>query len=169
VSATLPLELTVAASVPSNGRAAGGGVPVAVSEGVDAVPDEHYFTLIEQGEHHGALRKIATFDLVANNADRKSGHCLLDHDGHLWAIDNGLCFHPQPKLRTVMWDFAGERIDEQLLAGLEPLSAGRLPAALDHLLEEDELAAICSRAAATLKRGRYPEPSGDFPYPWPLV
>ena len=60
---------------------------------VDADFSQHYFTLLEQGDLGDALRTIATFDLVANNADRKSGHCLLDDDGRIWGIDHGLCFH----------------------------------------------------------------------------
>ncbi len=77
---------------------------------VDADFTEHYFTLLEQPDHHDLLRRIAVFDLVANNADRKSGHCLLGDDGNIWGIDHGLCFAVPPKLRTVMWDFAGEPI-----------------------------------------------------------
>ena len=136
---------------------------------VDAIPDEHYFTLVERPEHLPALRQIAAFDLVANNADRKGGHCLLDRDGHIWAIDNGLCFHSQPKMRTVMWDFAGELIAEPLLAGLEPLGRGDAPEALSGLLDDREITALCARAAKAVRTRRYPEPSGDFPYPWPLI
>jgi uncharacterized repeat protein (TIGR03843 family) len=106
---------------------------------------------------------------VANNADRKGGHCLLDRDGHIWAIDNGLCFHTQPKMRTVIWDFAGELIAEPLLASLSLLGRGNVPEVLSDLLEEREIAAFCARAATVARTGRYPEPSGDFPYPWPLI
>ena len=74
---------------------------------VDAEFEEHYFTLRERPEHRAALARLCAFDLVANNADRKSGHCLLGRDGRLYAIDNGLCFHVEPKLRTVVWDFVG--------------------------------------------------------------
>jgi uncharacterized repeat protein (TIGR03843 family) len=136
---------------------------------VDTVADEHYFSLLEEPRHHEALRRVATFDLIANNADRKSGHCLLDRQGHIWAIDNGLCFHVEPKLRTVIWDFAGERIEHDLLASLEPLTRWEVPPVITNLLDEEEIAALSARAAAVFARGRFPEPSGDFPYPWPLV
>src|SRR5207248_851304 len=69
---------------------------------VDADFTEHYFTLLEAARDLDALRKIAVFDLVANNADRKSGHCLVDAGDHIWGIDHGLCFAVPPKLRTVM-------------------------------------------------------------------
>jgi uncharacterized repeat protein (TIGR03843 family) len=136
---------------------------------VDAVVEEHYFSLLEEPRHHEALRRVAAFDLIANNADRKSGHCLLDRDGHIWAIDNGLCFHTEPKLRTVIWDFAGDKIGHELLAGLEHLSHSGLPGVMSGLLDEEEIAALTARAADVLALGRFPEPIGDFPYPWPLV
>jgi uncharacterized repeat protein (TIGR03843 family) len=130
---------------------------------------EHYFTLLESGRHDDALKAIATFDLVANSADRKSGHCLLGEDGRVWAIDNGLCFHAMPKLRTVMWDFAGEPIPSSLRPDLERVSAA-VPVRLRPLLSEDECEAVSARAAQVLRRGRFPEPSDDHrAFPWPLV
>ncbi|MGH9101588.1 MAG: SCO1664 family protein, partial [Acidimicrobiales bacterium] len=92
--------------------------PGSLQRFVEADFSQHYFTLVEDASHGEALRRIACFDLVANNADRKSGHCLLGTDGQIWAIDNGLCFHDQPKLRTVMWDFAGEPIPPAMLEDL---------------------------------------------------
>jgi uncharacterized repeat protein (TIGR03843 family) len=136
---------------------------------IDAVPDEHFFTLLDDPRHRSALRRIAAFDLVANNADRKSGHCLLDHTGHIWGIDHGLCFHASPKLRTVIWDFAGERLDNDLIAPLEMLAEAELPPSLTSLLDEEEVGAIRRRAKAAVRTARYPKPRGDFPYPWPLV
>ena len=136
---------------------------------IDATPDEHFFTLVDDPQHHRALRRIAAFDLVANNADRKSGHCLLDQDGHIWAIDHGLCFHTDPKLRTVIWDFAGEKLDQDLVAPLELLASDEVPGTLEGLLSEAEIAAISVRAKAALAHRRYPKPRGDFPYPWPLI
>ena len=77
---------------------------------VDADHREHYFTIAEQRpELHDQLRAVAVLDVVANNTDRKSGHCLLAGD-RVWAIDNGLCFAPDFKLRTVIWEFAGEEL-----------------------------------------------------------
>ena len=71
--------------------------------------EQHYFTLLEGGGREEELRVFCAFDVVANNADRKSGHVLYGADGRLWGIDHGLCFHVQHKLRTVIWDFAGRR------------------------------------------------------------
>ena len=130
---------------------------------------EHYFTLLEDHRWHDQLRVIAAFDLVANNADRKSGHCLLGDDGHIWGIDNGLCFHAEPKLRTVMWDFGGEPIPAHLLADLERL-AGAVPDALCSVLSEREVAMVGRRALAVVEAGTFPEaPDSHRAYPWPLV
>ena len=83
---------------------------------------------------------MAAFDLVANNADRKGGHCLIDADGHVWGIDHGLCFNIEPKLRTVIWDFGGEPVPAELRDGLERV-AGCPPSALEGLLDADERSA----------------------------
>jgi uncharacterized repeat protein (TIGR03843 family) len=136
---------------------------------IDALFEEHYFTLLDSPEHHGALRRIAVFDVVINNADRKAGHCLLDREGGIWAIDNGLSFHVEPKLRTVIWDFAGEPIDDVLLDSLEPLSQGDVPAPVGELLDEEEIGALVARAKRARARGKYPKPTTEFPYPWPLI
>ena len=136
---------------------------------VDAVLEEHYFTLLERPSYHDALRRIAAFDLVANNADRKGGHCLVDRDDHVWAIDNGLCFHVEPKLRTVAWDFAGQEIDGDLLAAIAPLARGEIPRGLGEFLSSEEVAALVARAKDVCSQRRYPEPSRDYPYPWPLI
>ena len=130
---------------------------------------EHYFTMLEHERHHRALRTIAAFDLVANNADRKSGHCLLGEDGHIWAIDNALCFHVHPKLRTVIWDFGGEAIPDPLLADLDRL-ARDLPDGLRPFLVDEECEAVIRRAAAVVRHGRFPSPGAERrAYPWPLV
>lgn len=131
---------------------------------------EHYFTLLEKPEHLDDLRTIATFDLVANNADRKGGHCLLGEDGRIWGIDNGLCFHVEPKLRTVMWDFAGERVPEPLLADLARLADDPPADRLAHLLHPTEVEALVQRARAVVRIAAFPEPPpGHRAYPWPLV
>ncbi len=130
---------------------------------------QHYFTLREAAVHQPALRRICVFDLVANNADRKSGHCLLAGDGRLYAVDNGLSFHAEPKLRTVIWDFAGEPVPGPLLRDLRRLVARGLPSALEALLERDEVEALLARAKALIATRRFPaDPSGRS-YPWPLV
>jgi uncharacterized repeat protein (TIGR03843 family) len=136
---------------------------------VEADFSQHYFTLVEDGRHHDTLRAIAAFDLLANNTDRKSGHCIIDGDGRLWAIDHGLCFHTDPKLRTVIWDFGGEPIAPALLADVERL-AHDLPAELNGLLDGAERAALARRAAAVVRTGLFPDPDPSRrPYPWPLV
>ncbi len=136
---------------------------------VDADFEQHYFTLLEEEAHHPALKQMATFDVVANNADRKGGHCLLDAAGQVWGIDHGLCFHTDPKLRTVIWDFAGEQLAEQDRHDLEQLAGRGLPVSLTSLLHDDERRALEARIERVLRAGRLPAPRGDRPYPWPLV
>ena len=130
---------------------------------------QHHFTLIEEPEHHERLRTICAFDVVANNADRKSGHCILGEDGTIWAIDNGLCFHGEPKLRTVIWEFAGEQVPEDLLEALARLPDS-LPGPLRGLLSDEEIRALRRRARTLAESGTFPLPDhGRHPYPWPLV
>jgi uncharacterized repeat protein (TIGR03843 family) len=131
--------------------------------------EHHYFTLFEEGGHEETLRTMAAFDVVANNADRKSGHVLRGPDDRLWAIDHGLCFHRQPKLRTVIWDFAEDAVPPAILADLERLAA-RPPEGLDDLLAGSEIEALGDRIDQLLEDGVFPEPLGDRPpYPWPLI
>ena len=141
----------------------------ALQQFVAADFDQHYFTLREDETHHGRLRRICAFDLVANNADRKSGHCLLAPDGAIYAIDNGLCFHVEPKLRTVIWDFAGEPIPETVVEDLACLVDRGLPERLRDLLELDEQAALLARARALVKTAHFPADELGHRYPWPLV
>ncbi len=136
---------------------------------VDARFEEHYFTLLEEDRHHRALARMAAFDLVANNADRKGGHCLLDANNHIWGIDHGLCFHPSPKLRTVIWDFADDVIGSELLTDLSRLADTGPGPELSALLHDDELEALTRRVTRVLHGPRLPHPTNDHPYPWPLV
>ena len=78
-------------------------------------PSQHYFTL--EGTHADEFRRVALFDMVVNNADRKGGHCLLAPDGTIWVVDHGVCFNEEPKLRTVIWEHVGEPIPPDLLDG----------------------------------------------------
>ncbi len=131
----------------------------------------HYFTLRDDERWRPTLVAIAAFDVLANNADRKSGHVLLA-DERLWAIDHGLTFHAEPKLRTVIWDFAGEPLPEPLLADVRRLVTGGLPDRLAELLDPIEVTAVGARAEALAEAGTLPEPDDDRewpPYPWPLV
>jgi len=132
--------------------------------------EQHYFTLLEEGGRENELRVFCAFDVVANNADRKSGHVLYASDGRLWGIDHGLCFHVHHKLRTVIWDFADEDVPGPLLADLERLVSDGLPDDVAELLSGAESEAVLERAAALVAVGCFPEPLGDRPpYPWPLV
>lgn len=134
---------------------------------VDADHSQHYFTILERCEQlHDQLRSIAVLDVLANNTDRKSGHCLLAH-GRVWAIDNGLCFSAPYKLRTVIWDFAGEPIDETLLDRIAPMVV-EVPEALAALLADDEIAALRHRASKLVTERVLPSDDGHR-YPWPLV
>ncbi len=142
--------------------------PGSLQRWVDADYEQHYYTLLEDGRWHEELRRIAAFDLVVNNADRKSGHCLLAED-RIWGIDNGLCFNTQPKLRTVIWEFGDSPMPANLRADLAGFAASP-PASLDVLLQEEEIDVLCRRAAAVARLDCFPDPGPDRrPYPWPLV
>ena len=130
--------------------------------------EQHYFTIREDASRHDRLRAICVFDLLANNADRKGGHCLLGEDS-VWAIDNGLTFHVDPKLRTVIWDFAGEPIPDALLADVQRLLDGGVPAALAVLLAPDERRALLERGQQLVASGVFPVDHSGMRYPWPLV
>jgi uncharacterized repeat protein (TIGR03843 family) len=118
---------------------------------------------------------VALFDLITNNADRKSGHCLLDMDGHVWAIDHGITFNSDYKLRTVIWDFAGQPIPPELQADLRRLSESIGPKqplgkALRDLLEEYEISAFKRRIQVLLDMKVYPGPNRtQRSIPWPPV
>jgi uncharacterized repeat protein (TIGR03843 family) len=142
--------------------------PGSLQRFVDADFSEHYFTLLERPEHHDALKAVCTFDLVLNNGDRKSGHCLLGVDGRLWAIDHGLCLHTDPKLRTVIWDFAGQPVPEDRLEALARLAASP-PPTLAGLVPDAEVEALAARAAAVVRRPVFPPVRSPRAYPWPLV
>jgi uncharacterized repeat protein (TIGR03843 family) len=138
------------------------------------VPEDgrsHYFTLRDDEAWWPTMIKLCAFDVVANNADRKSGHVLLAED-RLWGIDNGLCFHVHDKLRTVIWDFGGEPLSGEMMADLTRLVDEGVPDTLCRLLDTDEQEAVIERAAYLVNEGTLPEPNedGDWPpYPWPLV
>jgi uncharacterized repeat protein (TIGR03843 family) len=143
--------------------------PGSLQQFIDADFEQHYFTLLEDDRHHPALKRMAAFDFLANNADRKGGHCLLDSEGRVWAIDHGLCFHTQPKLRTVIWDFAGEPVAEEDLEDIERLRRDGISDDLASMLHPEECRALESRVRRLISHGRLPEPRSNHPYPWPLV
>ena len=135
---------------------------------VDADHSEHYFTIFEQRDDlHGQLREIAVLDFLINNTDRKSGHCLLAHD-RVWAIDHGLCFADEYKLRTVIWEFAGQDIDDALLDKVAPF-VNRVPIDVAALLSEPEIEAMQRRAIKLVTERVLPSDESGQRYPWPLV
>jgi uncharacterized repeat protein (TIGR03843 family) len=143
--------------------------PGSLQRFVEADFSQHHFTMIDDDAHHPQLRAICAFDVVANNADRKSGHCLLDEDGTIWAIDNGLCFHVEPKLRTVIWEFAGEPVPAVLLKDLARVAAS-MPPVMTSLLSGREVHALRRRMEALVRNGCFPIPDPDrYHYPWPPV
>jgi uncharacterized repeat protein (TIGR03843 family) len=135
---------------------------------VDADIEQHYLTLFEsRPELHDRFREIAAFDILANNTDRKSGHVLVDADDHVWAIDHGLCFAADFKLRTVIWEFGGEEIPDAILDAVARVAD--LPLDVASLLDGEEVAAHAERVRWLLEHRRFPiDPSGRR-YPWPLV
>jgi len=145
--------------------------PGAVQRFVAFDPTRHYLTM--QEERPDDFRRVALFDVVVNNADRKSGHCLLGEDGELFVVDHGVCFHEEPKLRTVIWEFAGEPIPPEAAGDLEGfggrLRAGRLREHLRALLSPAEIDAMGRRLDDLLASGRFPEPGPGRPFPWPVV
>jgi uncharacterized repeat protein (TIGR03843 family) len=142
--------------------------PGSLQRFVPADFEEHYFTLLDEPAHHPALQTICAFDLLANNADRKSGHCLLGEDGRIWAIDHGLCFNAVPKLRTVIWDFAGQPIPASLLDAVARVALSP-PVSVTAPLDDDECEALAARAAAVVRRPVFPGIRSERPFPWPLV
>ncbi len=146
--------------------------PGSLQQFISADLSQHYFTMMPARADD--FRAIAAFDCIVNNADRKSGHCLLDDAGHIWGVDNGLTFHPLPKLRTVIWEFGGEEVPQALRHDSGRL-AQRLPGdepwvdELRELLSASEMRALAQRARRVCDDGRYPEPSSRWAYPWPLV
>jgi hypothetical protein len=117
------------------------------------------------------LRRICVYDVLANNADRKGGHLLPTPDGQIVAIDHGLCFAAEPKLRTVLWAWRGQALEADELAAVRRVSAaldGHLAAQLDELLSPAETRALLARTEALLVAGRFPQPDPHRPaLPWP--
>jgi uncharacterized repeat protein (TIGR03843 family) len=141
---------------------------------VDHDPDVNYFSFDETLLPQAA--RICAFDVLVNNADRKGGHVLVDTQGHVWGIDHGITFHSAPKLRTVIWEFAGQPISADLLQDVERLAAAvedagsKYRQALAELLSEREIGAFQNRIRHLLKTRKFPQPGPNGPnYPWPPV
>lgn len=136
--------------------------------------DHHFFNFSENEIQ--SLRHVVLFDLIINNADRKAGHVFLDQNQHLWLIDHGLCFHEEDKLRTVIWNFAGEKISEKLITDLNQLQAAlkmdqkKLVVKLKRLISPNEFLALQVRIANLIASPYFPYPRKDRrSYPWPLI
>jgi len=140
---------------------------------IDHDPNYHYFNLSEDDRQ--LLRPVVLFDLLVNNADRKGSHLLFDVNHHLWLIDHGICFHVEDKLRTVIWDFAGELIPADLSKALrsfrdelDPPSG--LVDSLQGMLNPKEISALAARADHLLTRQRFPNPDPEERFiPWPPI
>ncbi|HUI89947.1 MAG TPA: SCO1664 family protein [Anaerolineales bacterium] len=135
---------------------------------IDFDPEYHYFNFSD--EDKAKLKPVVLFDLLVNNADRKGSHVFFDADAHkLWAIDHGICFHEYDKLRTVIWDFAGESIPDHLLSCLAPLCSNQsLLTDLEPYLSPREIVALKARAKALTTSKVFPHPPQgrrSFPYP----
>lgn len=146
--------------------------PGSLQQYVEADPERHYFTF--SPSEKSRLIPAAAFDVLINNADRKGGHVLLGPDDHLWLIDHGVCFHAEDKLRTVIWDFAGQAIPDRVLANLRDFRERLekdpgLGGVLRALLDPEELEALAARADRLLASGVFPHPRPGRPYPWPLL
>jgi uncharacterized repeat protein (TIGR03843 family) len=133
--------------------------------------DGRAFTLAHADDPR--LARMAIFDAAVNNADRKGGHVLLTGTGQLYGVDHGVCFHVEPKLRTVLWGWAGERLPDEadpVLAGLAEGIAGRLGQTLAGHLTRAEVAALAERVGALRSAGRFATPGEDWPaMPWPPI
>jgi uncharacterized repeat protein (TIGR03843 family) len=135
-------------------------------------PELHYLTLMQQRLED--FRVFAALDVVVNNADRKAGHVLQDAEGRVWAVDHGLTFNIEPKLRTVIWQFAEEPLGDPLRAQLDRLGAelarpGGLGDELAELLSPEESAATLGRVETLLIEDCFPAPTSDRPLPWPII
>ncbi|MDH4170441.1 MAG: SCO1664 family protein [Acidimicrobiia bacterium] len=131
--------------------------------------DLHYFDLVDDPQHHFTLQRLCVFDYVTNNTDRKGGHCLIDREGHIWAIDHGLSFHAEFKLRTVIWEFGGDPVPAGIITDLHRLLDEPLPEAVTEALSALEIDALATRTRAIISAGTFPiDPTGRR-YPWPMI
>jgi uncharacterized repeat protein (TIGR03843 family) len=150
----------------------------------DDVPEAGWKNVLEGQDNTGqmvtlihedtpALRRMAVFDVVVNNADRKGDHILAMRDGHRHGVDHGLTFHSDHKLRTVLWGWLGEALTDEELDGIDRVSEaldGELGRDLADLLSADKIVSLAARCARLRLAGRFPGPSGEMPaMPWPLL
>lgn len=143
-----------------------------IQQFIEYDPEYHYFTFSDDDKQ--LLKPVVLFDLLINNADRKGGHVFFENDTRkLYAIDHGICFHEDDKLRTVLWDFGGQKIPDELLSRLStfhspPSSDFDLPRQLEPYLSPSEISALCARADMIRQRGIFPrQPRDRRAMPWP--
>jgi uncharacterized repeat protein (TIGR03843 family) len=156
--------------------------PVDLVAGAD-VPDTGWKQVLEGQDEEGrivalvhedspALRRMAVFDVVVNNADRKGNHILAMADGHRHGVDHGLTFHTDHKLRTVLWGWLGDALTEDEQDGIRRVSEGLdggLGQELAELLSPEEISALAVRCELLSAAGKFPAPRGGMPaVPWPL-
>ncbi len=146
--------------------------PGAVQLFIEHDPSQHFFTL--RDGRIDEMKRIAVFDWLTNNADRKGGHCILALDGRIWCIDQGLTFHTDEKLRTVIWDFQGQAVPDHLLAELQSFgerlqSDAALRDSLLALLSPSEIDRLDERVRLIDQARVFPGPPPWRPYPWPMI
>ena len=140
---------------------------------IDADFTKHYFNL--RDDRLDDYTPIAMFDVLINNADRKGGACLLDGDGHLWAVDHGLTFNPLARRRTVMFEFNGTPYPDEMLTGVEKLVTTLhnadvdLRMKLNDALDEHEIDALIRRGEEMLDLRTFPVLDPDWNVPWPMI
>ena len=145
-------------------------VPVGWRSILEAV-DNRGTPVVLAHDDSDSLMRMALFDAIVNNADRKAGHILADEQGQIFAIDHGVCFNEEPKLRTVLWGWVDQRILETDLAALEDLlrALGKSHDHIDPYLTHAESHELRQRVAGLLKTGKFPFPSDEWPaIPWPV-
>lgn len=149
----------------------------------DEVADDGWRTVLEGRDETGrsvtlvhedsaALRRMAVFDVIVNNADRKGNHVLAMADGHRHGVDHGLTFHSDHKLRTVLWGWLGDDLTAEELEGVDRVTAGLdgdLGERLADLITAEEVASLAARCSELRSAGQFPAPAGEMPaVPWPL-
>ncbi|MCA9929835.1 MAG: SCO1664 family protein [Anaerolineales bacterium] len=143
-------------------------------------PEQHYFTFEGESAYRTALQQMVLLDVLINNADRKAGHVLLEKNeagelnGRLWGIDHGICFHNEYKLRTVIWEFAGQAIPQKLLQDLMAFqqkldSDVKFNKQIRELISKQEITALKRRLQSIVTNGKFRQPGPGRHYPWPPV
>lgn len=148
---------------------------------IDHDPERHYFTIEGSEALRPQLQRMTLLDILINNADRKAGHVLIQESEQasepvrLWGIDHGICFHVDPKLRTVIWEFGGVPIPDEMRRELEAFrgkltdESEELSAELGKLLSPAEIEALRRRLDRLINRATFPQPGAGRHYPWPPV